>query len=132
MRAFDVAAVQDGGTVSPALAPMERAFHDAMSDDLNTPQALAALDQIAGVAAHDVRQAGAVRTLLATLGAILGLFQRAGTREVPAEVHELVQRREQARKHKDFAAADRLRQDVAAKGFVIEDAPSGPVVLPKR
>ncbi len=50
---------------------------------------------------------------------------------VPAEVREFLQQREEARRAKDFAAADRLRDQIRAAGFEVTDGPSGPVLEPR-
>ena len=48
--------------------------------------------------------------------------------EVPREIQEMVDAREDARKSKDWAAADRLRDEIAARGYSVEDTPEGPKV----
>jgi cysteinyl-tRNA synthetase len=52
--------------------------------------------------------------------------------EVPPEVMKLVHAREAARKAKDWKESDRLRDEIAAKGFVVEDAAGGGKVRPAR
>ena len=64
---------------------------------------------------------------------ILGLFREGlpkGSLEVPAEVIALVEKREEARKAKDWAAADECRDAIAKAGYVVEDRPEGPKVKP--
>jgi cysteinyl-tRNA synthetase len=67
-------------------------------------------------------------TLLDKLNAVTGLF--AGVREeaVPEEILELVDARQKARRAKDFAASDAIRDQLAAAGWVVEDTPDGPRV----
>ena len=63
------------------------------------------------------------------LGLEIGSWQPAEV-SVPDDVLSLVEAREIARKERDFGAADRLRGEVLALGFVIEDTREGPKVVP--
>ena len=65
----------------------------------------------------------------ALLGLEIGEWQPAEV-SVPEDVMNLVEAREAARKDKDYKAADRLRDEVLALGFVIEDTREGPKVVP--
>jgi len=112
---------------------LEQEFMTALDEDLNTPQALAALDQLAGMGyaagSGDMLAAAAA---LRRLGGVLGLFSRTpAVRLTPAD-RQLLDAREAARKQKAFAESDRIRSEFSAKGYAIEDTPDGPVVLPKR
>ena len=109
----------------------------ALSDDLNTPQALAELSQLADAA----RQAGseekrrAAKAALLGAGAVLGLLQQdpeawfkqaGGEAEVDAErVEALLEERRSARAGKDFKRADAIREELTAMGVVIEDGAQG-------
>ena len=130
------------GGVEPAADAPPRAVLDALKDDLNTPKALAALFEIAGranKAETPAAQAGAKAELLAG-GALLGLLDddpdawfgldsiAGGER---AEIDRLIAERAEARAAKDFAAADRLRDEIAAKGVQLEDGPEGTTWRPK-
>ncbi|MDQ8755073.1 cysteine--tRNA ligase [Sphingosinicella sp. LHD-64] len=90
---------------------------NALSDDLNTPLALARLSAI---------EDGAV---LRASGALLGLFGSDATGwfqgEGDARIDGLVAARTEAKRRKDFAEADRLRAELAAEGIVLEDGPQG-------
>lgn len=66
--------------------------------------------------------------LLDRLDEVTGLFAGSGADEVPAEVLDLVNQRQQARRDKNFARSDEIRDALAAQGWVLEDTPSGPRV----
>ena len=108
-------------------------FRDAMNDDFNTPEAVAVLFELA----NELNKSHAVEhaRLLKSLGAILGLLGRdANTflQALPAEggvdaerIEALIAARKAARKTKNFAEADRIRDELLAGGVVLEDSAQG-------
>ena len=60
------------------------------------------------------------------LTAVLGIELRADAPEADAEIDALVEHREQARLDKNWAESDRIRDELTARGIVIEDTPRGP------
>ena len=112
-------------------AEARRKFCAAMDDDLNTPDALAALFDLvkeintlsAASSKAALEQAAAVFDELA---GVLGLLYNRKKDEVPADVQELVEKRAAAKKAKDWAAADALRAEIAAKGWAVKDTAQGP------
>ena len=64
---------------------------------------------------------------LKTMTDVLGILRREYD-ATPADVKELVEKRVAAKKAKDFAEADRLRDEVLKMGYIIEDTPKGPKV----
>jgi cysteinyl-tRNA synthetase len=132
------------------LYKIKEEFTGAMDDDMNTPKALASIDKLAnfgyqsvvGITASGTANANetaelrgnivAARDMLLDLGKVLGLFHHFEEVEPPAEITASVEQREQARRSKDFETADRIRKRVEGKGFIIEDTPSGPIILRKR
>ena len=86
----------------------------ALDDDFNTPEALAVL--------HGWRD----HELLRRAFAIFGLESLADLEEAPAELAELAARRRAARDSKDFAEADRLRDEIAAAGWEVRDVADPP------
>ncbi len=124
-----------GEDLAGVCAACETAFAEAMDDDLNVSGALAAvfdfirdvnklLDE-ANVGADGAANALA---LLDRLNAVTGVLAPATEAAVPQDVLDRVMERQQARRNKDFARSDALRDQLLAEGWVIEDTASGPRV----
>ncbi len=110
-------------------------FIQAMDDDLNTPDALGVLFELV----KDINTLGeqsskealqAAAKVFDEITGVLGLLYNRKTSQVPAEVMELVQRRAEAKKAKDWATADALRAQITQMGWVVEDTAQGPKVSP--
>ncbi len=112
--------------------PAAARFHAAMDDDFNTPEAIAVLFDLAGEAN---RGDAAAARLLRALGGTLGLLQRdaeaflkagvsAGGLD-EAAIERLIAARQAARKAKSFAESDRIRDELAANGVILEDGAGG-------
>jgi len=132
-------------TALRGLAPLKgggaQAFGDrfgaAMDDDFNTPEAIAVLFELAReinrLRDSDPQGAGELAGELKDLGEGLGLLQRdpesffqGGDGGISAEeVEALIEARTEARKNKDWAESDRIRDQLAARGIVLEDGPQG-------
>jgi cysteinyl-tRNA synthetase len=114
-----------------------RAFAEAMRDDLNTAAALGAIfDLVRSLnSAIDAGQLGTgdlptVRLAFDGFDKVLGILslRRAEDEQPPVpldEIERLIEERHAARRRRDFAAADRVRQDLAARGVLLEDSASG-------
>jgi cysteinyl-tRNA synthetase len=108
---------------APGCAGYEQRFWAAVQDDLDTPRALAVLAELEG----DESLPPAARfTSVAAFDRLLGLdLAEAAGGALPAGAEELIARREQARAARDFAAADRLREQLAALGVEVADTRAG-------
>ncbi|MGA2473246.1 MAG: cysteine--tRNA ligase [Acidimicrobiales bacterium] len=144
-RRFDVAELlaqtEDGYVVEgtpPATGidpPASAAFRAHMDDDLDTPGALAGIFELVTAAhsaadadAGDEDEGGRLAHTAAVLAAALGLSLRAADIEVDEESARLVAERDDARRARDFARADALRHELVARGWTVEDTPSGTAI----
>ncbi len=117
----------------------EARFCEAMDDDFNTPRALAVLFELVTELNKAVREGAAEAPALAAqlkqLAGMIGLLEQspkaflqgeAGEGDLTAEqVEALIEQRNQARKDRDFAEADRVRDLLADKGIVLKDSREG-------
>lgn len=119
--------------VAAFVSAMEEQFLAAMDDDLNVSQGLGAiyrfirkLNPILQINNLDSDQKSYILERLAKLDEVLGIFRLQGCPLAP-DVNALIERREEARLQKNWAAADAARDELAKKGITIIDTDSGPV-----
>jgi len=106
---------------------------EALFDDINISEALAALFRLVRQANYLMTQgrlhqddAADVETALRTVDEVLGILPpQEKPEELPTEIQDLLRQRDEARKQKDFALADEIRDGLVAQGYVIEDIPGG-------
>ncbi|SDQ93883.1 cysteine--tRNA ligase [Pseudovibrio sp. Tun.PSC04-5.I4] len=121
---------KNGVTASDEAAP-EQSVLEGLLDDLNTPRAFAAMHKLAREArGGDVAAAQGLANSIKFLGFDLVSFSQAQEEEkaesevspeAQAEVEELIVKRLEARKAKDFAESDRIRDELVAKGIMLKD-----------
>lgn len=110
--------------------PYAARFKAAMDDDFGTPEAVAVLFDLASEVNRG--QSSALAGLLKALGACLGLLQgdpkaylQAGAGLKEQDIAALMAQRAAAKAAKNFAEADRIRQDLLAQGIVLKDSAAG-------
>ena len=112
------------------LKTYEKRFDDAMDDDMNTADALGAIFELVKDANVTVREGvsrKAAKAALDSLEAIcdvLGLLSKKED-ELPEEIAALVSERAEARKNKDWARSDELRNQIVSAGYILEDTKQG-------
>jgi cysteinyl-tRNA synthetase len=111
---------------------VQACFGEAMDDDLNISVALAALFDFAREInnlldnnAVSREEAKKVTALILDFDKVLGVIPKAKEETLPQEAAELIKKREEARKNKDWKTADQLRQQLKAIGITVEDTAQG-------
>jgi cysteinyl-tRNA synthetase len=125
------------GDLAPRIQKAREAFAAAMQDDLNTAGALGAVFELVsavnaaidtgGVGVEDVPN---IREAFDEFDRVLGVLslRRAEDEQPPVpmeEIERLIEERQAARRRREFAAADRIREDLAARGVLLEDSAAG-------
>ncbi|MBI5272796.1 MAG: cysteine--tRNA ligase [Chlamydiia bacterium] len=118
-----------------ATGPLERAallFKTALADDLNISSALAALfdlvrelNALCDEQKLGVQEAGKALELFKQWDAVLAVLPLQAPEEAPEEVRALLEKREEARRQKNFSVSDAMRDALLARGYLIEDTPQG-------
>ena len=104
----------------------EKTFLEHINNDLNIPGALALVWEVIKTEKLGSKQK---LELIKKFDEILGLdLTKTKQDKIPIELKELLNQREKARKNKEWDKADKLRESIKAKGFVIEDSPKGPIL----
>jgi len=132
-RLFDTAVDEtvDDSNVGAELDAFRDRFNDAMDDDLNTADALGVLFDFArwinifATGAHTKAAIEAVKTRYAELNGVLGLVVKEKKEDFPEEAIALLEARKEAKKAKDWAKADEIREQLKAMGFAVEDTKEG-------
>ena len=116
------------GPSPEALRPHRDAFFDALANDFNTPDALAALFAWVREANRSEEAVGDadLREMLSVLGLETLLVKEE---DAPPEAVALAERRDAARRERDWAEADRLREELRAMGWEVRDGPDGPELV---
>jgi cysteinyl-tRNA synthetase len=149
MRLYlQISGSQSSSGLSDTLAAdLRESVEDAMKDDLNTPEAMAALFEVAGRAGREMSNrpeaagefgslAEAIEEVMTIFGFDLAQERSTGVEGVNirysgdpgAEVLNQVAKREKSRREKDWDTADRLREELHAGGWTVEDTSEGPIL----
>ena len=102
-------------------------FTAAVNDDLNLPKALAALFELVRETNASATNSQAALDAFKRMDKVLGFifFGKKAAEEVPADVAKLLEERAAARAARDWALSDRLREEIAAKGWMVKDSKEG-------
>ena len=128
---FALSHAENGGEVPAFIETRKNEFIEAMEDDLNTADALAAVFSLA----RDINMAidaGAKKDSLTAMAevfdeltGVLGFLYNRKNDSIDAEIEELIEKRSEARKNKNFAEADAIRDKLKEMGIILEDTPQG-------
>ncbi|SFU47567.1 cysteinyl-tRNA synthetase [Clostridium sp. DSM 8431] len=106
-------------------------YIEKMDDDFNTADAITVLFELSkdlntNVTVNSSKElVTKALELMRELGKPLGMLQKTTKGSLEDEVEALIEQRQQARKNRDFALADKIRDDLKARGIVLEDTPQG-------
>lgn len=108
-------------------------FIAEMDDDINTAAAIAAIFEIVKVVNIEISTVENTSkkivenslALIKELGNVLGILQREEDCTIESDIEALIEKRQQARKEKNWALSDQIRDELAEKGIVLEDTPQG-------
>lgn len=121
---------EDEMVKSSLLAYKER-FVEKMDDDFNTADAISVIFELIRDVNIKINENSSkalitfAMELLRDLGSPLGILQNSVGGTLEEEIEALIEKRNEARRNRDFATADKIRNDLAAEGIILEDTPSG-------
>ncbi|MCI5622175.1 MULTISPECIES: cysteine--tRNA ligase [Anaerostipes] len=133
----DAAAKKDTDDISPEalehldiIKELVKKFEDAMEDDFNTADAVAAIFEIVRESNSTVKKYGSayaasVLNTFETLCGVLGIETKKEEEILDEEIEKLIEERQQARKEKNFARADEIRDQLLEQGIVLKDTREG-------
>ncbi len=123
-------------TASFPIKKFQEKFESVLNDDLNTPLALTILyelitetNKLISEKKINPTEAKNILNLWQKMNRVFGLFLPAT--EIPQEIKIMAEKRKETRDQKDFARADEIRKEIEAKGWLIEDNPSGYILKRK-
>lgn len=118
-------------TVKASLLSYKERFIEKMDDDFNTADAISVIFELIRDVNIKINENSSnslitfAMDLLRDLGSPLGILQNPVGGTLEEEIEALIAKRNESRKNRDFATADKIRNDLAAEGIILEDTPSG-------
>ncbi|MCX7842817.1 MAG: cysteine--tRNA ligase [Clostridia bacterium] len=119
--------------LSKRLVELKARFVEAMDDDLNTADALAAIFEIVKEVNSNITSVSNSSSaiidfsygMIRELGGVLGIAQKQKEKGLDVEIEEMIEKRQQARKEKNWKLADEIRDKLKDMGISLEDTPQG-------
>ena len=131
---LELANGKDREDVETHVSETRRQFTEAMDNDFNTPQAIAAIFELLkkmnlllAEGSVSKKTAGKIKKMLKNFDSVLGIIPTK-KEKVPNEVLELVEKREKLRKEKKWEEADKIRAQIEEMGYRVDDTAYGPLV----
>lgn len=117
----------DSGKGIKKIEEIKNKFIEAMDDDFNTPQGLAAIFELINQTNKNIDDLALVKRARKILGELLEIFSISLTTEkqLEKEVRLKIEARDKARLEKDFALSDQIRRELEAEGIILEDTKEG-------
>lgn len=123
----------DDGEVAKKLAEFKQAYIEAMDDDINVQNGITVVYELVKYANIYAQQKTvksdtltAIKDLIVSLVSVFGVKLNSSNNELNDEhIQELIDERNEARKNKDFARSDQIRDDLKKQGIILEDTPQG-------
>ncbi|HCH28376.1 MAG TPA: cysteine--tRNA ligase, partial [Ruminococcaceae bacterium] len=128
---FALKSAEEGGEIPDFTEKRKQEFIDAMEDDLNTADALAAVFSLVREINTAISEGAKKDTLTACakmfdeLTGVLGLVYNRKGNDLDSGIEELIEKRNEARKNRDFKTADEIRDKLKDMGIALEDTPNG-------
>ncbi len=138
--AADDEAKQKEAGIKERMLGYKQKFIDAMEDDLNTADAIAAVFEMVKDINSNIRPEANIskettnfcHDLLMELGGVLGILRKVKNDTIDPEIQKLIDLRQQARKEKNWKLADEIRDKLKGMGIILEDTPQGVKVRIER
>lgn len=124
--------ISDDNTLIERIESRKQQFITAMDDDLNTADAIAAIfDLVSDINTEIINKEVSKNvvekaiSMFDELTGVLGIVYNRKSNEVDADIEALIEKRQEARKNKDWTTADKIRDELKAKGIILKDTPQG-------
>lgn len=128
----NAAHIDDDVDLINALNGRGEQFIEAMDDDLNTADGLSAVFELVKDINTKILDKAVSENVCKTaakvfdeLCGVLGILYNRKSNDLDAEIEALIEKRQEARKNRDFATADKIRDDLKAQGIILKDTPQG-------
>lgn len=128
----NAAHIDDDIELINALNSRREQFIEAMDDDLNTADGLSSVFELVKDINTKILDKAVSENVCKTaakvfdeLCGVLGILYNRKSNDLDAEIEALIEKRQKARKNRDFATADKIRDDLKAQGIILKDTPQG-------